>query len=78
MLDSVVRVNRKYCLQTHLKECKYEIKKIKIENHINHDLESSSSDNETESDSDNESGNESDNESDNEPDNETNKESDNE
>ena len=78
MLDSVVRVNKKYYPQTLLKECKYEIKKTKIEHLINDDLESSSSDNENESDTGNESDNESNNESDNEPDNETNNESDNE
>ena len=50
MLDSVIRVN----------------KKTKMENLINDDLESSSSDNETDSDSDNDTDNESDNERDNE------------
>ena len=50
MLDSVIRVN----------------KKTKMENLINDDLESSSSDNETDSDSDNGTDNESDNETDNE------------
>ena len=30
MLDSVIRVNKKYYPQTHLEECKYEIKKIKM------------------------------------------------
>ena len=74
MLDSAVRVNKKHYPQTLLKECKYEIKKTKVENLINDDLESSSSDNETESDSDNESNNE----SDNGPVNETYNESDNE
>ena len=61
MLDSAVRVNKKHYPQTLLEQCKYEIKKTKVENLINDDLESSSSDNETESDSDNESNNESDN-----------------
>ena len=28
MLDSVIRVRKKYCPQTLLQECKYEIKKI--------------------------------------------------
>ena len=37
-----------------LQECKYEIKKTKMENLINDELESRSSDNETNSDSDNE------------------------
>ena len=50
MLESVVRVNKKYYPQTLLEECKYVIKKIKTENLINGDLEPSSSDNETESD----------------------------
>ena len=51
MLDSVVKVKKKYYPQTVLEE-------IKMENIINDELESSSSDNETESDSDNESHNE--------------------
>ena len=49
MLDSVIRVNKKYCPQTLLEECKYK-KKIKTENLINDDLVSSSPD-----ESDNES-----------------------
>ena len=60
MIDSVVRVNKKYFLQTILEECKYEIKKNKMENVINDDLDSSSSDK-----SDYEFGNGFDNESDN-------------
>ena len=60
MLDSVVRVNKKYYPQTLLEECKYEITKNKIENLINDDLDSSSSD-----ESDNEEFNGSDNEFDN-------------
>ena len=62
MLDSVIRVNKKYYPQTLLEECKYVIRKNKMENLINHDLSFSSSD-----ESDNESdqvANESDNESD--------------
>ena len=39
MLDSVVRVNKNYYPQTLLEECKYEIKKDKIENLINYDLD---------------------------------------
>ena len=68
MLDNVFIVNEKYYSQTLLEQCKYEIKKTKIENFINDALEPSSSDNETESDSDNESDNKlkSDNETDNE------------
>ena len=64
MLDSVIRVNKKYYPQTLLEECKYVIRKNKIENLINDDLDLSSSD-----ESDNETDNESDNESDNETDN---------
>ena len=55
MLDSVIRVNKKYYLQTLFKECKYVIKNNKMENLINDDLD----------ESDNESDNESDSESDN-------------
>ena len=58
MLDSVIRVNKKYYPQTFLEECKYVISKM--ENLINDDLNLSSSDK-----SDNESDNESDSESDN-------------
>ena len=57
MLDSVIKANKKYYPQTLLEECKYIQKKIKIENHINHDLEKSESDSDsndkTESDIDN-------------------------
>ena len=67
MLDSVIRVNKKYHPQTLLEECKYVIRKNKMRNLINHDLSLSSSD-----ESDNES-DESDNESDNEPDNKSDK-----
>ena len=63
MLDSVIRVNKNYYPQTLLKECKYEIKKNKMENLINDDLDLSSFDNETDSDSDNVADNETDNES---------------
>ena len=56
MLDSVIKANKKYYPQTLLEECKYTQEKIKIENYINDDLESSESDsdsnNETESDID--------------------------
>ena len=44
MLDSVVKANEKYFPQTLLEECKYELKKIKMENFIDDDLEKSSSD----------------------------------
>ena len=54
MLNSVIRVNKKYYPQTLLEECKYVIRKNKMKNLINDDLD----------DSDSESDNESDNESD--------------
>ena len=38
MLDSVIRVNKKYYPQTLLGECKYIIRKNKMENLINNDL----------------------------------------
>ena len=64
MLDSVIRVNKKYYLQTLLKDSKYETKKNKIENLINDDFYSSSLDesgNDSGSEPDGEPGNESDN-----------------
>ena len=65
MLDSVIRANKKHYPQTLLEVCKYEIKKNKMENLINNDLDPSSSD-----ESDNESDNdESSDKFDNEPDN---------
>ena len=64
MLDSVIRVNKKYYPQTLLEECKYVIRKNKMENFINDDLDLSSSD-----ESDNESDSQSDNEADSETDN---------
>ena len=64
MLDSVIRVNKKYYLQTLLEECKYVIRKNKMENLINNDLNLSSSD-VSDNDNDNESDNESHYESDN-------------
>ena len=64
MLDSVIRVNKKYYAQTLMEECKYEIQKNKMENFINDDLDLSSSD-ESDNDSDSDSDNETDNESDN-------------
>ena len=57
MLASVVKASKKFYPQTLLEECKYEIKKVKMENFINDDLETSSSDDET--DSETEYGNES-------------------
>ena len=64
MLDSVIRVNKKYYPQTLLEGCKYVIRKNKMENLINDDLDLSSSD-ESDNKFDNESDNESDSESDN-------------
>ena len=55
MLDSVIRVNKKYYPQTLLQECIYVIGKNKMEHLINNDLSLSLSD-----ESDNESDNESD------------------
>ena len=60
MLDSLIRANKKYYPQTLLEECKYEIKKNKMENLINDDLDPSSSD-----EADNKCDNEFDNGSDN-------------
>ena len=57
MLDSVIRVNKKYYPQTLQEERKYEIKKNKMENLINDDLDPSSSDeSDNESDSESENG----------------------
>ena len=44
MLDSVIRVNKRYYPQTFLEECKYVIIKNKMENLINDDLDLISSD----------------------------------
>ena len=56
MLDSVIKANKKYYLQTFLEECEYVQEKIKIENLIDDDLEKNESDSgfndETESDID--------------------------
>ena len=62
MLDSVIKAKKKYYPQTLLEEYKYELKKIKMENLIDDDLEKSSSD---ESDNDSNDETESDNEKDN-------------
>ena len=56
MLDSVITVNKKSYPQTLLEECKYVIRRNKMENLINDDLNLTSSD-----ESDNKSNNESDN-----------------
>ena len=53
-LDSVIRVSKKYYPQILLEERKYEIKKTKMENFFNDDLESSSSDEEIDRECDNE------------------------
>ena len=61
MLESVIKGQKeKYYLQTLLEECKYEIKKKKIENNISDDFDSSSS-NESDNESDNEESKGSDN-----------------
>ena len=52
MLGSVVRLSKKCYSQTLLEECKYEIKKTKMENLINNDLDLTLSD-ETDNRSDN-------------------------
>ena len=41
--DSVIKANKKYYPQTFLEECKNVQEKIKIENHIDEDLEKSES-----------------------------------
>ena len=56
MLHSIIRVNKKYYPQTLLEECKYLIRKNKMENLINDDIDlslSDESDNETDNESDN-------------------------
>ena len=60
MLDSFIRVSKKYYPQTLLEECKYKLKKNKMKNLINDDLDLSSSDKESDNEFDNESVNESD------------------
>ena len=61
MLDSVIKAKKKYYPQTLLEECKYEQKRIKIENLIDDDLEKSESDSDsndkTKSDIDNDGSN---------------------
>ena len=54
MLDSVIRIIKKYYPQTLLEECKYEEIKTKMKNLITDDLDLSSSDDETDNESDNE------------------------
>ena len=53
MLDSVIKVNKKYYPQTLLVECHYERKMNKMENLIYDDLEPSSSDNKSDNESSN-------------------------
>ena len=57
MLDSVVKAKKKHCPQTLLEKCKYEPKKIKMENLTGDDLEKSSSD-ESDNEADNDSNDE--------------------
>ena len=56
-----IRVNEKYYPQTLLEECKYVIRKNKMDNLNNNDLDLSSSDNETDNESDSDTDNETDN-----------------
>ena len=67
MLDSVIKAKKKHCPETLLEECKFEPKRIKMENLIDEDLKKSSSD---ESDNDSNDETESDNEKDNDESNE--------
>ena len=62
--NAILKVKKKYYPQTLLEECKYQIKKTKIENLINDDLEKNSSDESDDDESDNDSNDET--ESDNE------------
>ena len=57
MLDSVIRVNKKYYPLTLLEKCKYEIKEKKMKSLINEDLDLILFDNETDSGSDHETDN---------------------
>ena len=57
MLDSVVKVKKKHYPQMLLEECKYEPKKIKMENLIDDDLQKNSS-NESDNEADNNSNDE--------------------
>ena len=71
MLDSVIKVTKQYYPQTFLEECKYELKKIKMENLIDDDLEKSLSDKSgSEYDNDSNDETESDDEKDNDESNE--------
>ena len=44
MLDSVAKAKKKYCAQTLLEECKYELKMVKVETLIDEDFENILSD----------------------------------
>ena len=57
MLDSVIKVNKKYYHQTFLEECKYVQQKVKIENHIDQDLEKSEWDGDSNDDAESNIGN---------------------
>ena len=71
MLDSVVKAKKKHYPQTLLEECKYEPKKIKMENLIDDDLEQSLPDKcDSEADTDSNDETESDDEKDNDESNE--------
>ena len=59
VLDSVIRVSKKYYPHILLEECKYETKSTKMENLINDDLYLCSSDDETGNETDTESDSES-------------------
>ena len=70
ILDYVFKAKKKYYPQTILEECKYEPKKIKMENLIDDDLEKSSSDESDSDDNDFNDETESDDEKDNDESNE--------
>ena len=60
ILDSVIRVNKKFYPQTLLQECKFVTRKSRMESFINDDLDfgsSDESDNDTDNESDSETGN---------------------
>ena len=57
ILDSAIKVNKKYYSQKLLEKCQYKIKKNKMENFINDHSDLSSSHNETVNGSDNDSDN---------------------
>ena len=49
--DRVIRINKKYYPQAYLCECKYQIRKKRMENLINDDLDLSSSESESDHES---------------------------